>query len=60
MRERQIADPQAEWTTELGHTEEERGRMREREEREMFCVCACASIYMCVRSSVTLNEAIID
>ncbi len=30
MSARQIADPQAEWTTKLGHTEEERERMRER------------------------------
>lgn len=52
MRDRQIADPQAEWTTELGHTEEK--RERERRGRDVLCLC------ICVMSSVTLNEAIIE
>lgn len=53
MRDRQIADPQAGWTPELGHTEIERGES----EREMFL---CLGICVCVRGSLTLEGAIID
>lgn len=48
MRARQIADPQAEWTTKLGHIddEKERKRMRQRE-RDVLCLCICVNV--CVR-----------
>ncbi len=51
MRARQIADPQAEWTTKLGHTEKEQEKMRE--EREMFCVCSCVCMCVCEEFSDT-------